>query len=108
MIYKWQGERKKEARYQHKNPCKSFDMGKRSKAYHARINNLSNPIRKSSTVIVEEEDEDYSAQVQDEDLLEHGFFILDEYSDSDLDSDSDLSDLEDGELENELEGLQSE
>jgi len=83
-------------------------MGKRSKAYHARINNLSNPIRKSSTVIVEEEDEDYSAQVQDEDLLEHGFFILDEYSDSDLDSDSDLSDLEDGELENELEGLQSE
>lgn len=52
------------------------------------------------TLVEDEEDQDYLPPADKVDLLEHGFFVLDEYSDSDSDSEIDL---EDRELECELE-----
>ena len=80
-------------------------MGKKLKAQQARINNLPNLGKRSCTSMEDDEDQDYLPPDENDDLLEHGFFILDEYSDSDSDSETGL---EDGELEVELDELRNE
>ena len=79
-------------------------MGRHSKATKARHSNLGrlkNP-QKSS---VEDASDDEDLDFEDDNLLEHGFFFLDDESPSEEDSDASDSD-EDEELdEDELDGL---
>jgi hypothetical protein len=78
-------------------------MGRKTKAQHARINNLPNLNKKLSASVEDDQDQDLT----DASSECGGFFILDEYSDSDSDNDMDI-DLEEGELEDELEELRNE
>ena len=88
-------------------------MGRRSKAATARLNNLGQ-LETSRNLTIDDaqiSDHDDSMNIKGEDLLEEGFFFLDEGDDSDImiDEDSEGSESEDeGIDEDELDELQNE
>ena len=88
-------------------------MGRRSKAATARLNNLGQ-LETSRNLTIDDaqiSDHDDGMNIEGEDLLEEGFFFLDEGDDSDImiDEDSEGSESEDeGIDEDELDELQNE
>ena len=82
-------------------------MGRQSKATRARLNNLPKP-KNPQNPTVEDISDDEDMDFDDEDLLEHGFFCLDEGTPLEEDLDSSDSDDDEEVDEEELNALQNE
>jgi hypothetical protein len=82
-------------------------MGRPTKAKQSRLNNLPKP-KNPGNPVVEDLSDDDDMDFDDEDFLEHGFFILDEGNPLEEDLDDSDSDEDEEIEEDELNGLRNE